>query len=167
MRLPPMLTTLILSAGVISLLVIPGCTKSKSASPTHTAAKKSDSNTKAGSDKSETPADTSVGFLKAKPTTCMYHQEAQGYFRCLAGADGQCFHFGESCAPAKQCMFDVSQGVAKTCGEIVAGQCRDFGAACETKDSCQYSAKEARYRECKQSKSGRCTEHGKLCLPTE
>ncbi len=38
--------------------------------------------------------------------TCAYHAGGGGYFTCLAGGAGVCFHFGGPCAPADACMFD-------------------------------------------------------------
>ncbi|MBL4636452.1 MAG: hypothetical protein JKY56_21520 [Kofleriaceae bacterium] len=171
MRLPPILALSFVSAfvsalGLASLFVAPGCTKSQSASPKHTGDKVTSKDAKSSADKSQaTPS--AVGFLKAKPQACMYHQEAQGYFRCLSGADGQCFHFGESCAPKNLCMFDMSKGVARTCESAVNGQCFSPGDACEKKKSCQYSLTDRRYHICEQSSEGKCKRIGALCLPTE
>jgi hypothetical protein len=46
-----------------------------------------------------------AGQACAQPS-CAYHAGAGGYFFCLAGGAGACFHFGSPCEPAEACMLE-------------------------------------------------------------
>jgi hypothetical protein len=45
--------------------------------------------------------------------TCAYHAGANGYFTCLAGGAGTCFHFGAPCTPKDSCMYDAGDRTYK------------------------------------------------------
>ncbi len=100
------------------------------------------------------------------PLACVYHGGAGGYFSCLAGGQGSCFHFGAPCQPADDCMLDPSERSFRRCLELVAGVCQRFAAACAPRGSCWYRADEAQYRECLEKTPGRCGKWGALCDPT-
>lgn len=106
-----------------------------------------------------------VTFVKASPKACMLHEEADGYFRCLSGTGGECFHFGATCAPPDLCMYERKSKLHKTCSKESLGRCTAFGSACAPKDSCMYDPAKNRYRKCETAKGGACSRFGDACLP--
>ncbi len=106
-----------------------------------------------------------VGFLQAKPKACMFHMEAKGYFKCLSGADGQCFHYGAMCSPDDSCMVDATSGQTKNCTEQDEGECVVFKELCQQKNTCQFSVEERRYKTCTSPAVGGCKAFGSVCNP--
>lgn len=98
-------------------------------------------------------------------SSCAFHAGGGGYFHCLAGGAGSCFHFGSPCQPADACMFDPADRGYKKCSEIVEGKCLRFGAACEPSGACWYRPEDRLYHECLQRKPGGCAKWGELCAP--
>ena len=109
-----------------------------------------------------------VGFAKAENRPCMFHLAAEGYFSCLSAADGQCFHYGATCMPAGQCMFEVKTGTYKICTETHEGQCKAsaYGKSCEPADKCMIDPPARRYRKCESAQSGACSRYGADCTPS-
>lgn len=97
--------------------------------------------------------------------SCAYHAGVGGYFFCLAGGAGSCFHFGSPCEPPEACMFEAASRTFKRCAEVVEGKCQRFGAACEPRGTCWYRAEDRLYRECLDRKPGACARWGDLCAP--
>jgi hypothetical protein len=96
---------------------------------------------------------------------CAYHPGTAGYFRCLAGGAGACFHFGGPCQPQDSCMFDPGDRAYKLCASAVEGKCQRFGAACIPAGTCWYRAEDRLYHVCEQPKAGGCSKWGALCAP--
>jgi hypothetical protein len=105
-------------------------------------------------------------FAKGGERACMLHYEADGYFRCLASADGQCFHFGAVCQPPKECMFDRKSKLHKTCTEVREGRCLRFGASCQPADACMYDPKSNQYHHCEAASKGACSRFADVCEPS-
>ena len=98
--------------------------------------------------------------------TCAYHAGSDGYFLCLNGAAGRCFHYGRSCAPADACMFDARSGSYRLCEQAVEGQCVRGGAACDPPERCMFDRASGLYRTCIQGEPGQCHEFGDVCGPS-
>ena len=154
-----------LIAGLCLAAGAAGC--AKSTAPTVKKARSSghasDAN-QSGEGQAQGPEGT-VTFVDASPKACMLHAEADGYFRCLSAADGQCFHFGATCEPPASCMFERKSKLHKTCKEAHEGRCVSFGSTCEPKDSCMFDATTNRYRSCESASKGGCASFGKSCDP--
>jgi hypothetical protein len=103
-----------------------------------------------------------VGCLQP---SCVYHAGTGGYFSCLAGGAGLCFHYGAPCAPADACMFDGSDGLYKQCGSIVEGRCAQWGSACAPASGCMYSPADGLHHACAASTGGACKQYGAPCAP--
>jgi hypothetical protein len=96
---------------------------------------------------------------------CAYFPGTAGYFRCLAGGAGSCFHFGASCQPADACMLDPADRAYKHCAAAVEGKCQRFGAACAPAGTCWYRPDDRLYHTCEQPNAGACAKWGALCAP--
>jgi hypothetical protein len=96
----------------------------------------------------------------------MLHQEAKGYFECLSGSDGMCFHYGTTCEPKDGCMYESSSQLHKVCDEVIQGRCEKFSAkTCEPQDSCMYDTQGRTYRRCTNKSAGACRKFAEHCLP--
>lgn len=96
---------------------------------------------------------------------CAYHAGRDGYFLCLDGAAGRCFHYGRSCTPADGCMLDAKSGTYRSCEQAVEGRCVRFGAACDPPERCMFDRSSGLYRTCTQGERGRCDGFGEVCGP--
>lgn len=96
---------------------------------------------------------------------CAYHAGREGYFLCLNGAAGRCFHYGRSCAPADGCMYEARSGTYRSCEQAAEGQCVRFGAACDPPERCMFDRASGLYRTCTQGERGRCDGFGDVCGP--
>ncbi|HRC59048.1 MAG TPA: hypothetical protein PKU97_24165, partial [Kofleriaceae bacterium] len=97
---------------------------------------------------------------------CTYHAGTDGFFACLAGGSGACFHFGAPCQPADDCMLDGSDRRYKRCTQVVDGRCQRFAAPCAPPGTCWMHPDDGLYRECTQRQAGACARWGELCDPT-
>ena len=97
--------------------------------------------------------------------TCVFHAGAGAYFTCLAGGAGTCFHFGASCAPADQCMYDPADRRYKQCGRASEGVCLAWGQACAPARKCMFSASDGLHHQCEEVADGSCKRYGALCAP--
>lgn len=106
-----------------------------------------------------------VRYAEPKNRSCMFHQGAGGYFSCLSGSDGQCFHFGGVCTPDDACVPDPASGEHRSCENFTEGRCDRLGAACKPEGTCVYDSKEHRYRSCTKTIKGGCQSFGATCEP--
>lgn len=98
--------------------------------------------------------------------SCAYHANAAGYFTCLSGGDGVCFHFGAPCTPADRCMFDAGGKAYKQCAKIVEGQCVEWAAqACAPASACMFDPDDGLHHHCDEVAGGGCKKYGGLCAP--
>ena len=97
--------------------------------------------------------------------TCAYHAGATGYFTCMAGGAGTCFHFGAPCTPKDNCMYDASDRTYKQCARAVEGMCQQWGAACAPASACMFSASDGLHHKCDDVAGGSCKKYGALCAP--
>jgi len=97
---------------------------------------------------------------------CVYHPGARGYFACLSGGAGTCFHFGAPCAPADSCLFDAADRRYKHCDQVVEGTCVRWGATCAPASACFYNPSDQLHHHCDAIKDGACARWGALCTPT-
>jgi hypothetical protein len=105
------------------------------------------------------------GIACASPS-CLYHAGGDGYYECLAGGGGACFHYGAACEPADKCMYDRSARAYHTCASVREGHCVAFAAAaCDPPRHCMFDARDGLHRTCKHADGGRCTDYGDLCDP--
>ncbi|MBP9203307.1 MAG: hypothetical protein KBG28_05030 [Kofleriaceae bacterium] len=110
-----------------------------------------------------TPLLAAGGVACATPT-CAYHPGAGGYYRCLSGGAGACFHFGAPCQPAGDCWIDPADGAYKRCAEARDGQCRRYGAACPA-PACRFDRRDGLHRRCLDERGATCARWGELCAP--
>jgi hypothetical protein len=103
-----------------------------------------------------------VGCLQP---SCAFHAGANGYFTCLAGGAGACFHFGGPCTPKDSCMFDAADRTYKQCARGVEGTCQQWGAACAPANACMFSPTDSLYHRCDDVAGGSCKKYGALCAP--
>jgi hypothetical protein len=103
-----------------------------------------------------------VGCLKP---SCAYHAGANGYFTCLSGGSGACFHFGGPCMPKDSCMYDVADRTYKQCARGVEGMCQQWGAACAPASACMFSPADGLHHKCDELAGGSCKKSGALCAP--
>jgi hypothetical protein len=103
-----------------------------------------------------------VGCLQP---SCAYHAGTGGYFSCMAGGAGLCFHYGAPCSPRDGCMFDSIDGLYKQCTSIVEGRCARWGGACVPASGCMYSPADRMHRACAASSGGACQQYGASCAP--
>lgn len=106
-----------------------------------------------------------ISFAEVRERPCMLHLEADGYFACLSGSDGQCFHYGAACQPASLCMFERSSGLHKICSQVREGRCEAYGSPCEPTDGCMFDVAKGRYRSCESASAGGCKSFTGPCLP--
>ena len=104
-------------------------------------------------------------FAAPDDRACMFHQESSGFFACLSGADGQCFHYGAVCEPADTCVPDLSSGEFRHCKKFTEGRCERFDASCKPGGTCLYDTAARRYRTCSKPSDGGCSEFGATCDP--
>jgi hypothetical protein len=97
--------------------------------------------------------------------SCAYHAGANGYFTCLAGGAGACFHFGSPCTPKDSCMFDAVDRSYKQCARAVEGTCQQWGAACAPQSKCMFTPSDGLHRTCDALSGGTCSKYGALCAP--
>jgi len=97
--------------------------------------------------------------------TCAYHAGGAGYFTCLSGGAGACFHYGAPCSPADACMYDPADQKYKHCASIVEGTCKQWGAACAPASKCMFSASDGLHHTCDDIDGGTCKRYGALCAP--
>jgi hypothetical protein len=117
----------------------------------------------AGSAKPVPPGEApDIGCLTS---TCVFHGGGAGYFTCLAGGNGTCFHFGAACTPADACMFDPTANAYKQCTKPGDGTCLAWGAACAPASKCMYDARNKLHHTCEQVSGGTCARYGALCSP--
>ncbi len=98
-------------------------------------------------------------------SSCVYHAGGDGYFACLAGGGGTCFHYGAPCEPAARCMYHRGAAAYRTCDKVREGRCVTYGAACEPPGRCMFDARDGLHRTCKRVDQGRCVEPGPVCDP--
>jgi hypothetical protein len=103
-----------------------------------------------------------VGCLQP---SCAYHAGANGYFTCLAGGAGACFHFGGPCTPKDSCMFDAADRTYKQCSRAVEGTCQQWGGACAPASACMFSPADGLHHKCDDIAGGSCKKYGALCAP--
>ena len=103
-----------------------------------------------------------VGCLQP---SCAYHAGANGYFTCLSGGAGACFHFGGPCTPKDNCMYDAVDRTYKQCARSVEGSCQQWGAACAPAGACMFSAADGLHHKCDEVAGGSCKKYGALCAP--
>lgn len=96
---------------------------------------------------------------------CMYHAGADTYHMCLSGAEGNCSHFGATCAPKSKCMYDRRTASHRSCTKIVDGRCAKFAAACAPTGNCMYNRRDNLYHQCASPRAGKCPSFGATCLP--
>lgn len=97
--------------------------------------------------------------------TCAYHAGANGYFTCLSGGAGACFHFGGPCTPGDSCMFDAADRTYKQCARVLEGVCQQWGAACAPSSRCMFSPADNLHHACDEIAGGTCKRYGALCAP--
>ena len=97
--------------------------------------------------------------------SCAYHAGANGYFTCLAGGAGACFHFGGPCMPKDSCMYDATDRTYKQCARGVEGTCQQWGAACAPANACMFSPTDGLHHKCDEIAGGGCKKYGALCAP--
>jgi hypothetical protein len=97
--------------------------------------------------------------------TCAFHAGAAGYFTCLAGGAGACFHFGGPCTPADACMYDPTDRTYKKCGRAVEGTCAQWTGACAPASACMFDAADGLHHHCDAVSGGACQKYGALCAP--
>ncbi len=98
---------------------------------------------------------------------CMYHPGADGYFRCLNGGAGTCFHYGRSCAPSNRCMYDRKARSYRSCSRVSEGRCLAFAAACEPPGRCMFNSSDNMHHVCDKLDKGRCVRFGAICDPSD
>lgn len=97
--------------------------------------------------------------------TCSFHAGAGGYFTCLSGGAGMCFHFGSPCTPADACMFDPGDRSYKQCSVASEGVCQQWGAACAPATACVFNPADGLHHQCDEVADGGCKRYGALCAP--
>ena len=97
--------------------------------------------------------------------TCAFHAGAGGYFTCLAGGAGMCFHFGSPCAPQDGCMYDPGDRAYKQCTRSSEGACLAWGAACAPATRCMFNPADGLSHQCDEVAGGGCKRYGALCTP--
>ena len=99
--------------------------------------------------------------------SCAYHAGADGYFTCLAGGAGACFHFGGTCAPQDRCMYNAATKRYATCDDISEGKCQRFGKACSPSTGCWFTPADGLHHACEKADAehGTCNKVGALCAP--
>jgi hypothetical protein len=97
--------------------------------------------------------------------TCAFHAGASGYFTCLAGGAGACFHFGPPCAPPDSCMYDPGDRSYKQCARASEGTCQQWGAACAPATKCMFNPGDGLHHQCDDVAGGTCKHYGALCPP--
>jgi hypothetical protein len=97
--------------------------------------------------------------------TCAFHAGVGGYFTCLAGGAGACFHFGAPCAPQDQCMYDPSDRSYKQCTRPSEGTCLAWGATCAPATKCMFNPADGLSHQCDEVSGGGCKRYGALCAP--
>ncbi len=97
--------------------------------------------------------------------TCAFHANAAGYFVCMSGGAGSCFHYGPPCTPADSCMYDPSDRTYKQCSKPSEGKCEAWGAACAPATKCMVDPKDGYHRRCDDASGGTCKKFSALCAP--
>jgi hypothetical protein len=97
--------------------------------------------------------------------TCAFHAGASGYFTCLAGGAGACFHFGSPCAPRDACMYDPNARSYKHCARASEGMCQQWGVACAPVTKCMFNPSDRLHHQCDEVAGGGCKRYGALCAP--
>ncbi|HEY1555705.1 MAG TPA: hypothetical protein VGF94_12795 [Kofleriaceae bacterium] len=110
------------------------------------------------------PGPVAAPELGCPAPSCAYHAGAAGYFTCLSGGAGACFHFGGPCAPADGCMFDGH--AYRPCTRAVEGTCAQWGAgACAPRSGCMFDPADGLHHHCDDVAGGTCNRYGALCAP--
>jgi hypothetical protein len=97
--------------------------------------------------------------------TCAFHAGAGGYFTCLAGGAGACFHFGAPCAPPDGCMFDPGDRTYKQCARVSEGTCQQWASACAPATRCMFDVADGLHHTCDDVSGGTCKRFGAPCAP--
>jgi hypothetical protein len=97
--------------------------------------------------------------------TCAFHAGGGGYFTCLAGGAGACFHFGSPCAPQDHCMYDPADAQYKQCAQPGEGTCAGWGPACAPTSKCMFNPADGLSHQCDEVSGGGCKRYGALCAP--
>jgi hypothetical protein len=97
--------------------------------------------------------------------TCAFHAGASGYFTCLAGGAGACFHVGSPCAPGDACMYDPNARSYKHCARASEGMCQQWGVACAPATKCMFNPSDRLHHQCDEVAGGGCKRYGALCAP--
>jgi hypothetical protein len=97
--------------------------------------------------------------------TCVFHAGASGYFTCLSGGAGACFHFGAPCEPPDACMYDPSDRSYKHCARASEGTCQQWGVACAPATRCMFNPSDGLHHQCDEIAGGGCKRYGALCAP--
>jgi len=97
--------------------------------------------------------------------TCAFHAGASGYFTCLSGGAGACFHFGAPCAPVDACMYDPTDRSYKHCARPSEGVCQQWGVACAPATKCMFNSADGLHHQCDEIAGGGCKRYGALCAP--
>jgi hypothetical protein len=111
------------------------------------------------------PPAIAVKDIGCPSPTCAYHAGANGYFTCLAGGAGACFHFGAPCTPTAGCMYNATEHAYRTCTNPVEGQCQQWGAACAPASLCMFDPDDGNHHHCDEVAGGTCKRFGALCAP--